>query len=160
MSVGEWMGFPHQRIYREREAMYLRFEMEALEEICQHLETLETDPNLDIVVDTTGSVVYTGTSLLNRLRRNTMVVHLATSLAVQQQMLNGYIANMRPVLWNHYFEVKSNESVHDALARCYPRLLASREKLYKKYAHITIDHNVHSTRDADVHELLKVVRGR
>ncbi|MBN1886605.1 MAG: hypothetical protein JW850_01390 [Thermoflexales bacterium] len=141
MSVGEWMGFPYEPHYTERESRYLMCEMEVLDEICAYLGDAKTDPGESVVVDTTGSVIYTGEEALGKLRRHTVVVHLATPPKAWGKMLQAYLANQRPVLWRGLFSQEANESVEEALARCYPKLLSAREQLYERWAHVIVDYD-------------------
>ena len=140
MELGEWMGFPYKSQYKERESKYLAYEIEVLTEILDYLESGENHAEENIVVDTTGSAIYAGEEILRRLQRCTIVVHLSTPPEVQELMLKAYLANKRPVLWRDFFKKEPNETNEAALARCYPSLLFSRERLYKKNADVTIDY--------------------
>jgi len=138
MELGEWMGFPYESHYKDREAEYLAYEIEVLKEVLDCLESEKTNTERNIVVDTTGSVIYTGAENLNRLREATTMVHLEAPPAVQESLLQKYFTNRRPVLWRGLFNQQPEESNDQALARCYPVLLSTREKQYIKLAHTTI----------------------
>ena len=159
MEVGEWMGFPHQPSYTEREERYLYFEKSVLAEILDEIEGMNKSADGRMVIDTTGSVIYTGAELLQSLRRMTRVVHLAVPPEVQNLMLDAYLTNKRPVLWRNYFNEESDESYDEALARCYPKLLSGREKLYTQHADVTIDYYEHSRDDFYVTDFLNRVEG-
>src|SRR3984885_4726858 len=75
-GVAAWMGWPDSATYAQREADYLSAEIAALDEV---LSELERDPKRELVLDTTGSVIYTGNNILMRLRRQMTVVYLAAS---------------------------------------------------------------------------------
>ena len=77
-GVAAWMGWPDSETYAQREADYLSAEIAALDEV---LSELEQDPARELVLDTTGSVIYTGNNILMRLRRQMTVVYLAASAA-------------------------------------------------------------------------------
>jgi len=77
-GVAAWMGWPDRSTYAEREAAYLAEEISALDEV---LTSLEKNPAQDLVLDTTGSVIYVGNHLLHRLRKQMLVVYLAASPA-------------------------------------------------------------------------------
>jgi len=139
-AVGRWMGFPFERQYKEREASYLACEVEVMGQILEELSNSADNPDEDIVVDTTGSVVYTGERTLRKLREATTIVHLETPIEIQKLMLRTYMKNPRPVLWREVFSREPEETNDQALARCYPQLLASREQQYKKLAHVTVSH--------------------
>ena len=141
MQLGEWMGFPYEPEYKKRESKYLSCEINVLTEIVESLESSDIPNEQNIVVDTTGSVVYAGEALLKRLCECTTVVHLSTPPEAQKQMLTSYLKNKRPVLWRGLFEKKPEETDETALARCYPALLSSRESLYGRVSAVTIDYD-------------------
>jgi len=156
-ELGEWMGFPYQSQYKEREAKYLAYEIEVLTEILEYLESLENLTEENVVVDTTGSAIYAGEKILRRLRRCTTVIRLSTPPEVQALMLKAYLANKRPVLWRDLFEKEPNETNLAALARCYPRLLSSRERLYEQNADVTIDYYNLNQNGFGVNDFLKMI---
>jgi shikimate kinase len=140
MDMGEWLGFPYDPQYKERESTYLACEIQVVAEIIEYLESRENDPGENVVVDTTGSAIYTGEEILTRLRRSATIVLLSTPPEVQDLMLKTYTANHRPVLWRDMFSKEPNETNEEALARSYPKLLVTREHLYERYADATIDY--------------------
>ena len=153
-TVGKWMGFPFEPQYKEREAKYLACETEVMSQILGELAKAEDHPGKNIVVDTTGSVIYTSEAILARLRDCTIVVHLSTPLEIQKVKLDSYIRKPRPVLWRDLFMRKPGETNEQALARCYPLLLASRETQYKNLAHVTISYYRHRTGRFGVEDFL------
>lgn len=155
--MGEWMGFPYQPHYREHEVRYLACEVAVLEEILAQLERGADDSEENVVVDTTGSVIYTGEALLSRLRRHTIIVCMATPPEVQERMLELYLANMRPVLWRGMFVKRPGETDEAALARCYPALLSSRERLYERLADVTVGYDERNREDFGVDDLLQII---
>ena len=62
-GVAAWMGWPDSATYAERESQYLAEEIATLDEI---LSDLERNRQQSLVLDTTGSVIYTGNHLLHR----------------------------------------------------------------------------------------------
>ena len=74
------MGFPYESQYKQRESKYLACEVEVLIEVLEYLESGQNNPEENVVVDTTGSVIYTGDEILRRLRRTTTVVYLSRPL--------------------------------------------------------------------------------
>ena len=151
------MGFPYESHYEEREAKYLACEIEVLSRILEYLERSESIADENLVVDTTGSVVYTGENILGGLRKHTTVVRMATPPEVQERMLKAYIANQRPVLWRGLFSTQPNETNEEALARCYPELLASRELLYERHSDVTIDYYRANEASFEVEDLLELI---
>lgn len=138
MDLGEWMGFPFDPGYEEREARYLACEMEVLGEVLDWIEKNAQNAE-NIVIDTTGSVIYTGDVLLKRMKALTRVVHFVTPVEVRDALLQKYVAKPRPVLWRGLFNRGAGESVEDALKRCYYGLLNIREELYCTLADVKVD---------------------
>ncbi len=156
--LGQWMGFPYESRYREREAKYLAYEIEVLAQLLAYLKNGLDNSEEDIVIDTTGSAIYTGEEILKKLRRQTTVVHLATPPEIQEQMLKKYIGNQRPVLWRDMFTKEPTETNKQSLVRCYPKLLAAREQLYERLSHVTLDYYRHSQNAFGVNDLLDAAR--
>ncbi len=144
IDTGEWMGFPYEYQYRDRESKYLSLEVQVLSEILDYIDTKDNLPEDNIVIDTTGSVIYTGQELLGRLQQTTLVIHLSSPPEIQAQMLERYLVNRRPVLWRNLFNKRPNESDEEALARCYQKLLVTREGLYQQHSHVTIPYRSHA----------------
>jgi shikimate kinase len=157
MQMGKWLGQPYQQNYSERESKYLANEKQVLKEIFKIIENDYSDPQSKFVIDTTGSVIYTGKGILNKLRKCTTVVYLAMPLQIRDQMYRAYLARPRPVLWRGKFSKKSHEKNEEALARCYPELVTYRERLYKHYAHITIEYDRYRKEGLNVTDFLKEV---
>ncbi len=158
MELGEWMGFPFEPRYKEREARYLEQEIDVLLKILLDLEDRKSSSGEKIVVDTTGSVIYTGRDILHRLRQCTLVVHLSTPPEVKEHMLRVYVAKPRPVLWREVFSRGPGETNEEALARCYPKLLFTRERLYEQNAHVTISYRKRNQKDFGVNDFLDEIK--
>jgi shikimate kinase len=157
MSVSEWMGFPYDPYYAERESRYLACEIEVMSEILEYIEHPNNIGEQNIVIDTTGSVIYTGHEILIDLKRLSTVVHLETPPEVQDQLLKEYISKPHPMLWQNTFNKKANESKKNALTRCYPRLFSSRQELYERYAEVTLDYFVLRNKDFEINDFLRDV---
>jgi shikimate kinase len=134
-GVAAWMGWPDSANYAQREADYLAEEISALDEL---LTELERDPGRELVLDTTGSVIYTGNNVLMRLRRQMTIVYLAASAEEQQLLIERYLNDPKPVLWRGAFQPKNGETPHETVARCYPALVSARRQSYEALAHCTL----------------------
>jgi shikimate kinase len=102
------------------------------------MNEIEASAGEGILLDTTGSVVYTGDEICRRLQALTTVVYLAVPPAEEETLIARYLSDPKPVLWGDQFEQRPGESAKDAVARCYPQLIANRKKLYERYAHRTV----------------------
>jgi len=156
-GVAAWMGWPDNPKYAERESQYLEEEIHTLGEV---LTSLEREPDRPLVLDTTGSVIYTGNHLLLRLRRRMTVVYLAASAEEQQLLIERYLDDPKPVLWRGAFQAKPGESPRETVARCYPTLISARRQSYEALAHCTLQ--VAELRDPtfDAAAFLSKIRGQ
>ncbi len=134
-GLAAWMGWPDSPTYAQRESEYLSAEIASLDEV---LSKLEKDPQANMVLDTTGSVIHTGNHLLYRLRKLMTVVYLAISAEEQQILIQRYLNDPKPVLWQGTFQPRPGESPVQTVARCYPALIAARRQSYEALAHCTI----------------------
>lgn len=134
-GVAAWMGWPDSATYAQREADYLSAEIASLDEV---LSELERNSARELVLDTTGSVIYTGNNILMRLRRQMTVVYLATSQREQELLIERYLSDPKPVLWRGAFQPKNGETPRETVARCYPKLVAARRQSYEALAHCTL----------------------
>jgi hypothetical protein len=134
-GVAAWMGWPHLSTYADREAAYLSEEIAVLDEV---LTGLEKNPDRDLVLDTTGSVIYVGNHLLHRLRKQMLVVYLAASRDEQQLLIQRYLEDPKPVLWRGAFQARAAEDPKATVARCYPVLIGARRQSYEALAHCSI----------------------
>jgi hypothetical protein len=144
-GVASWMGWPDSPTYTQREAEYLAEEIHALDEI---LTGLEKDRSREMILDTTGSVIYTGNNLLFRLRRQMTIVYLAATPEEQQLLITRYLNDPKPVLWRGAFQPKKGETPAETVARCYPMLIAARRQSYEALAHCIV--SLAELRDATV----------
>lgn len=148
-EMGDWMGLPYEPTYPEREALYLRHETRVLRRIVSEIPHMDAaDQNL--VIDLTGSAIYVDPSILRALRRIATIVYLAVSPDLHDHLLAEYLANPRPVIWNGLFQPYPHETAATALARCYPRLIASREQSYELFCDVKLDHTIHRRSGMDV----------
>lgn len=134
-GVAAWMGWPDSPTYAEREAEYLREEIATLDEL---LTALEKDRQREMVIDTTGSVICAGNHILHRLRKLTTVVYLAASDQEVELLIERYLRDPKPVLWQGVFQQRPGETPQDTVVRCYPLLIAARRRSYETLAHITL----------------------
>jgi len=138
-GVATWMGWPDQPAYRQREKKYLECEVESMGEA---LNEIQASGEQGTILDTTGSVVYTGEEICRRMQSLTKVVYLEASPVEEELLIARYLSDPKPVLWGDQFVQRPGESTQEAIARCYPQLIAQRKQLYERYAHriVSMDH--------------------
>ncbi len=96
-DVSRWMGQPYDGRYTANSRRYLELEAKVLGESLGKIENSK-----DVVIDTTGSVVYLPPKLLQKLKQFTKVVYLETPEFVMEKMINLYLADPKPVIWGGF----------------------------------------------------------
>lgn len=156
-DVGQWMGLPTESHYQDRAGQYLALEAAVLQEL---ITALETDPalqNANVVIDTTGSAIYAPPELLANFRRQVKTIYLAATPEVRSQMLQAYLKNPPPVIWNDSFQPEPGEPLDETFKRCYAALLQDRERLYDKYSDQRLDYGVHRNWTLTTDEFLELI---
>ena len=152
-AVGRWMGMPWSEGFDQREATYLELESavttQALEQLGQ--------TGADTVIDTTGSVIYTGSDLLGRLKDATRVVYFDVPDAVRDEMVALYLREPKPVLWRGMYLPSDGESQDAALGRCYAQLQSDRAERYRALADVVLDYRALREPAVGVEALLKMI---
>jgi shikimate kinase len=156
-GVAAWMGWPSEPAYREREKKYLECEIQSMNEA---LDEIDQAGQEGIVLDTTGSVAYTGEPICRRMQSLTTVVYLQASRAGEELLIEQYLSDPKPVLWGDQFAPRAGESAADAIARCYPQLIAHRKTLYERYAHRVISLENLRSAGVDARGFLELVEGQ
>lgn len=135
-DVARWMGQPFDPQYSKTCQRYLDLEREAVNQVLARIE--KSGGRGNIVIDTTGSVIYLEEAILGKLANMTRVVYLDTPEAIREEKYQQYLADPRPVIWSDSFFQAEGETNMAALARCYPDLLAYRSVRYAEIADVTL----------------------
>jgi len=157
LSMAEWMGHPYEPQYIQAEQNYLEFEVEMMESICSFLRE-DVYQGKNVVVDTTGSLIYTGETLIGCLKEITTIVYLKAQLGSIKTMYETFLRDPKPVLWQGRFNKQPQESNQEALLRCYPELLRSRQREYERYADVVIDFETLHKRGFGVKGFLETIQ--
>ena len=153
-AVGRWMGMPWDDGYEAHAARYLELEQAVT---TQAIDQLREHSDQPAVIDTTGSVIYTGDVVLNRLKQTTRVVYFDVPDAVRQHMVELYLSEPKPVLWQGGYQPEPGELAAHTLQRCYTRLLADRGERYRALADVVIDYHAVREPGFGVDDLLKAI---
>lgn len=137
-GLSSWMGQPYDERYSVNSCRYLELEAKVFG---NSLKKVENNKNKNIVVDTTGSVVYLPLELLRKLKQLTKIVYLETPEFVVRKMINLYLIDPKPVIWGNLYRPLSGEDKMETLKRCYPELLKYRINLYNKLADVKVDYS-------------------
>jgi len=156
-GVAAWMGWPDEATYRQREKKYLDYEVKSMGEALDEIQGASEEGT---ILDTTGSVVYTGEEICRRMQSLTTVVYLEASPEEEKVLIERYMSDPKPVLWGDQFTKRPGESANDAIARCYPQLLAHRKTLYQRYAHRIVPMNLMWNFDLDARGFIEYVQAQ
>jgi shikimate kinase len=156
-GVAAWMGWPNQQAYREHEKKYLECEVQSMNEA---LDEIQASAGTGTILDTTGSVVYTGEEICRRMQSLTTVVYLEATAAEEELLIARYLSDPKPVLWGDQFAPRTGESAHETVARCYPQLIAHRKKLYERYAHRILAMDSLRYAQLDARGLIELIEGQ
>jgi shikimate kinase len=139
-DLGRWMGLPYQPGFRQREALYMACETDTLRAVVAHAQAWAA-AGANCVIDTGGSVIYADPELVQRLRQCSTVVYFRIPTTQHQQMLEAYLAQPRPVIWNGLFQQAPSEELAAAFRRSYAQLLRQREQLYEQYSDLVLEYH-------------------
>lgn len=153
-GVARWLGFPADPCYEEREQKYLQCEKEVMQQIVQTLERSKNTVSQQLVIDTSGSVIYIGEEILRELKKHSRIVYLDTPFSVLGEMLKSFLEHPKPVVWGGLFQKGEAETDQQTLRRCYPKLLHFRSLRYEQYADVKLAYEFHKG-NASSEEFLK-----
>jgi shikimate kinase len=155
-NAASWMGHPFEPRYTANARQYLELEK-------QHTDdTLEKTGN--IVVDTTGSVIYLPRSSTQKLTTNSLCIYIKASKVDIKELVSRYGKFPKPTIWGDIDvetstdNVESTELQMENLMTNYPKLLHKREALYDDLADIHIDAHMLADRGLNDHDILPLIR--
>lgn len=151
-----WVGYPDQATYAEHAQKYLQTEELVLRDIIKFLKNANADQN--IVIDSTGSIIYMKSAIINQLQKLTDFVYLDITPEDLDKMLAYYLNNPVAIIWNGYFQPKLHEIRQETFVRCYPQLIKSREQKYKEIAKIIVPPEIHHGVDTKVDDILAIIQ--
>ena len=125
------MGQPYDKDYQNRAQEYLALEQEM---------TLDAEnvPG-NIILDTTGSVIYLPILTTNIIKNSYLTVYISANQKQIGTLIQRFTTTQKPLIWGEAYEQKSGLSRHESMMACYPFLLESRATLYKSMTDITVE---------------------
>lgn len=157
LDVGQWMGLPTESHYKARADQYLALEAAVLQEIITALDEDKALAKANVVIDTTGSAIYAPPAIWAKFRQQVKTVYLAATPEVRAAMLQAYLKNPPPVIWNDLFQPRTGEPLDETFRRCYTALLQDRERLYEKFSDRRIEYQDHRNWALTTSEFLELV---
>ncbi len=155
-NMHEWVGYPDEKTYPVRAELYRQVEAEIMSGILDYLRKNKDEEN--IVIDTTGSVIYLSALLLAELKQRTKIIYLDITQEDFDAMLKHYLENPAAIIWNNFFKPFNGETRQETFARCYPKLIRSREIGYKDLQHLSIPPAFHRAKDIKESDFLEYVQ--
>jgi shikimate kinase len=153
-DVSRWMGQPYDARFSLNQKKYLNCEKEVMKNILAELKNIKKQ---NIVIDTTGSFVHLNAAICSELKRKTLVIYIAATDKMREDMFQRYIKNPKPVVFGDIFLPKAGETGQETLRRCYPKLLSKRSKLYAKYADVVIPYEF-TEKNMDIRKFILLIK--
>ncbi|MFA6306698.1 MAG: hypothetical protein WCV70_03560 [Patescibacteria group bacterium] len=156
-DLSRWLGQPYDRRYKKNSQKFLELEAKSLKDSFERIDSLTSE--IDVVLDTTGSVIYLFEEILKTLAGRTKIIYLEAPIGMMELMIKNYIANPKPVIWGDLYRPLAGENKAETLKRCYPELLKYRTGLYEKLGAIKLDDFTRTKKDFTLENLLELVNG-
>ncbi len=153
-ALAAWMGRPYDVQYTEMSKRYLLLENQVLHEI---LDEVESNTKDNIVIDTTGSVIYTDPALQSRLQSATQILYLLAHKSAVDVLYQQFLREPKPIIWGDAYAKKADESNEDSLSRCYKDLLSFRMKKYQDLAYFSIKYDTMRRKDFSVESFINLM---
>ncbi|MCC6932369.1 MAG: hypothetical protein IT292_03845 [Deltaproteobacteria bacterium] len=141
-ALAHWLGTPFDQRYAQRRAIYLHHEREALlhalSEVDKSMavEDLARRPN--IVIDTTGSVIYLDNEVLQKMQQLSLVVYLSLAEQEAGTLFRRYMKRPKPIIWQENFRLDPNLPRHDILFHNFAALNRDRQERYRWLAKVNV----------------------
>ncbi len=153
-DLGKWMGQPYENKYLENSKKYLQLEVESMQSILDKIKK-EEFKHQNLVIDTTGSVVYCPQSVLNDLKSLTRVVYFEVTQSYTDDLFRTFLSDPKPVYWgNSYLQIEG-DSFRDSLIKSFPRLINYRAERYLELADKVISYKRLWVDGFDLEELIR-----
>lgn len=154
-GVAEWMGKPGDPDSERKQKAYLSCEVAVMGELIEMLAAHPTTDN--IVIDTTGSFIYCGEEICNKLSELSHVVYLEADRDSLEHMAAQFLRNPKPIVWDSLFAEAAKQSTNEGLANCYKELVTARAARYRRYAQVVIPFAEHKKRQLPISAFLQLV---
>ena len=151
-----WRGLPYEERYRNNESVQIQNEQEVMESVCNELSKYRTE---NVVVDTSGSLVYIDESVLRRLCDLTRCAYIVADKEQEAELYNDEVIFRRPLVWGRAYIPEKGESPEQAMRRCFPKLIAWRAHEYSRWATLSIPYYVLRHDDMTVDSFAHLIKG-
>ncbi len=149
-EFAQWQGQPYENGYKDREKQSTKLESGA---VLSALDMAEGN----VILDTPGSVIYTDSHVLERLKMTCLIVYIQTQEHDIERLKLDYFKNPKPLIWGPHFKPKKDYSDFENIMACYPTLLKERAKAYETLADITLTSDFVLNPDVDAKILFNAI---
>lgn len=133
-AVREFFGEPYEEKYKENSKIYLDLEERFTNEA---LDIAENSGGGNIIIDTTGSVIYLSDETLRRISKFKNRIYLDADEGYMDKLIEKYFADPKPVIWGELNNF-TKDNYLEKIKEQYPKLLKYRSDLYRKHCNIVI----------------------
>lgn len=150
-DASTWMGYPYEEKYTANEKFYLELEVEKTKADLSNL-------NGNLVMDTTGSVIYLDGEIHTWLKNNFLLVSFDVSHDMIEDMMTEFFRSPKTVVWGDSFSQQPGEKNREALKRCYPNLLENRISRYRDLTDVTMPGEFSRTRGLKANRFFEILK--
>ena len=150
-ALVHWLGQPNSHGFSDRQKQYLQKEKE-LTIGCP----LSSKKN--IILDTTGSVIYLDEEVQKFLHENFLVIQFDASSSMVEVMMEDFFVHPKALIWGESFSQQKEESDVEALRRCYPLLLKDRIEKYRQLGEVFLPAEISRSAKIDINRFLEIIR--
>jgi len=149
-EASRWMGYPFDEQYEQTQKDYLEME--------KNLTLKCSIDDKNIILDTTGSVIYLDEEVVDFIKNNFLVIALDASSSLLKIMKEEFFVKPKTIVWGDHFEIEDGEHGIDALRRCYPSLLEWRIAKYRDFADVIIPGEVSRSSDVPEDRFFEIIK--
>ena len=141
-ALAHWLGTPFDARYQERRNIYLQHEENslryALDQIREAMQITDLAHRPNLVIDTTGSVIYLSPAILSELQNTSLIVYLSLANQETETLFRRYSRRPKPIIWHDGFSIDRKLSRQELLYRNYTQLVTERQEKYDHLAKIRV----------------------
>ena len=152
-AFAAWQGHPYTAGYKARENKSIELEAQATLKALNQIEG-------NCLLDTTGSVIYTGDEVLNPITSNCLVVHIKAEVSDLERLKKDYFAVPKPLVWKDSYIEKDGLSREETIRTCYPNLLQSRKNAYESMADVTLASSFILAKETNEDNIIKAIKSQ
>ena len=152
-DFAKWQGQPYTQGYAEREAVSIALETKATQQAMK-LNDCNT------LLDTTGSVIYVEPDVIDALKRDFLIVHIAAGAEDLERLKTDYFALPKPLIWRDHYEKLDGKTQEESILACYPNLLKSRKAAYEAMADTALRSRFVLDKSTHMDDVFTAIRGQ